>query len=213
MALGVLIWFLSKYIKNYYVMIESRFLTNLNSESGGRRPFIIPNEIADEIHLARIEVCQNSFVAGRSIRVLHREKNTGAVVVAVARGFDIYNLPSNDFVLLPQDVVSIIGNDTQVAKFREAAEARYSHSEQNSPASSISGMAEMELYHITLGEESPILGEHSNITNFMHKYGLLLVGIERSGNNALLKPNSTLLFCQGDTVWLVGDKLKINQLK
>ena len=47
----------------------------------------------------------------------------------------------------------------------------------------------------------------------MHKYGLLLVGIERSGNNALLKPNSTLLFCQGDTVWLVGDKLKINQLK
>ena len=36
---------------------------------------------------------------------------------------------------------------------------------------------------------------------------------ERSGNNALLKPNSTLLFCQGDTVWLVGDKLKINQLK
>ncbi len=213
MALGVLIWFLSKYIKNYYVMIESRFLTNLNSESGGRRPFIIPNEIADEIHLARIEVCQNSFVAGRSIRVLHREKNTGAVVVAVARGFDIYNLPSNDFVLLPQDVVSIIGNDTQVAKFREAAEVHYSHSEQNSPASSISGMAEMELYHITLGEESPILGEHSNITNFMHKYGLLLVGIERSGNNALLKPNSTLLFCQGDTVWLVGDKLKINQLK
>lgn len=213
LAVGLLIWFLSKYIKDYYIMIESRFLTNLNSESGGRKPFIIPNEIADEIHLARIEICQNSFAAGRSIRIIHRAKNTGAVVVAVTRGFDLFNLPSNDFVLLPQDVVSIIGNDSQVAKFREVAEAYDASGMQQAPLSAASGATDMELYHITLGPTSPILGEHSNITHFMQKYGLLLVGVERSGNNTLLKPNSTLLFCEGDTVWLVGDTNKINLLR
>jgi monovalent cation:H+ antiporter-2, CPA2 family len=197
----------SKNIKNYYNRIENRFLTNLNSESGGRRPLVIPRELADEIHIDKSEVESNSYVCGKTIGEIHREKRTGALVVRIVRGGRIINLPSKNELIFPGDIVVILGNDTQMNNFRMLTESTGEfHSMQESDA-------DLELCQVTLSDKSPLIGDNTNITKFMERYGLLIVGLEKSGNNNLITPNSTVSFEEKDTVWIVGDKNKIKKLE
>lgn len=198
----------SKNIKNYYNRIENRFLTNLNSESGGRKPLVIPRELADEIHIDKCEVENNSYVCGKTIGEIHREKKTGALIVRIARGGHLINLPSKNEMIFPGDIIVILGNDNQVSSFRAITEG--SVDEYHAIGDSD---ADLELCQVTLSSKSPLIGDDTNINKFMERYGLLIVGLEKSGNNNLITPNSTVNFEENDTVWVVGDKREIKKLE
>jgi CPA2 family monovalent cation:H+ antiporter-2 len=113
----------SKKIKEYYARIENRFLTNLNSE-GGRRSLILPRELADEIHIEKVEVEPNSFMAGKTISQIHRSKQTGALVIQMIRGLETIDLPANSEIIFPMDILIILGTDKQMMDFKEAAEEK-----------------------------------------------------------------------------------------
>ncbi len=203
-ALIISVVLASKKIKHYYSRIETRFLTNLNSE-GGRRSLVLPRELADEIHIEKIEVEPNSFISGKTISQIHRSKNTGALVIQILRGMEIIDLPVNTEIIFPMDILIILGTDRQIMDFKEAAE------EKLKPRDSAS--VEMELFQITLQESSPMVGENANITHIRNKFGVLLVGLEGEESNTFIRTTSATIIQPGDTVWVVGEKFKVKDLR
>ncbi len=203
-ALIISVVLVSKKIKLYYSRIETRFLTNLNSE-GGRRSLILPRELADEIHIEKVEVEPNSFIAGKTISQIHRSRNTGALIIQIFRGMEIVDLPVNTEIIFPMDILIILGTDKQIMDFKEAAEEKVKPREGAS--------SEMELFQITLQENSPMVGENANITHIREKFGVLLVGLEGEGNNTFIRTTSAIIIQPGDTVWVVGEKRVVKDLR
>ena len=203
-ALIISVVLVSKKIKNYYSQIETRFLTNLHSE-GGRRSLVMPRELADEMHIEKVEVEPNSFIAGKTISQIHKSKNTGALVIQLLRGMDIIDLPVNTEIIFPMDILIILGTDKQILDFKEAAE------EKIKPRTGTS--EEMELFQITLHESSPMIGENANITHIREKFGVLLVGLEGEESNTFIRTTSATIIQPGDTVWVVGEKNRIMALR
>ena len=202
-AMIISVVLVSKKIKEYYAKIENRFLTNLNSE-GGRRSLILPRELADEIHIEKVEVEPNSFMAGKTISQIHKSKQTGALVIQMVRGLETIDLPVNSEIIFPMDILIILGTDKQIMEFKEAAEETVQPREWSH--------AEMELFQITLGDTSPMVGENANITNIREKFGVLLVGLEGEENNTFIRTTSATIIQAGDTVWVVGEKNKVKRL-
>ena len=203
-ALIISVVLVSKKIKHYYSRIESRFLTNLNSE-GGRRSLVMPRELADEIHIEKVEVEPNSLLAGKDISHIHHLKNTGALIIQILRGMEVIDLPSNKEIIFPMDILIVLGTDKQIMDFKEASEEKRKQNE--GPG------AELELFQITLDEESPLVGENANITHIREKFGILLVGLEGEDSNTFIRTTSATIIQSGDTVWVVGEKNKVKDLK
>ncbi|MGM9773919.1 MAG: cation:proton antiporter [Candidatus Egerieousia sp.] len=196
---------LSKRIKRYYGQIEHRFLVNLDSE-GGRR-FVIPRDMANEMHMEKCVIGQNSFLAGKSIGEVHRKKNTGALVIQVIRGKHIFNLPPKTQVLYPADSLLLLGSDAQISAFMNLSDDVPYEDEVHE-----GDIIEMKLFQITLDENSPMVGCNANITQVREKFGVLIIGVEKENNDDFVRPNSSVLIEKGDTVWVVGSKLNIEKL-
>jgi len=197
---------LSQKIKGYYSRIETNFLTNLDSE-GGRR-FVVPREMANEIHMEKCVVGQNSYLAGRTIGVVHRKKDTGALVIQLIRGKKIINLPDKEQVFYPSDSLLILGSDKQLNSFIALSR----NAKEDEPVQEEDDSIEMRLFQITLSDKAPVLGHNANITAFRKKFGVLLVGVEKSHSDEFLRPNSTVTIESGDTIWVVGNREKVHKL-
>lgn len=202
-ALIISVVLVSKKIKHYYSRIETRFLANLNSE-GGRRSLMMPRELADEIHIEKVEVEPNSLLAGKDISHIHHLKKTGALIIQIVRGMEMIDLPSNKEIIFPMDILIVLGTDKQIMDFKEAAEEKRKQNE--GPG------AELELFQITLNEDSPLVGENANITHIREKFGVLLVGLEGEESNTFIRTTSATIIKGGDTVWVVGEKSKVSGL-
>lgn len=196
---------LSNKLKTYYKRIENRFLTNLNSEGGAA--FVIPKDMASEMHMDKCEVGQNSYIAGKSIGQIHREKDTGALVIQIERGESVINLPSKEQVLYPADNLLLLGSDTQIKSFTLLAE---NDKELEYPADD---SMEMRLFQISPQSHSPIVGHNANITQIREKFGVLIIGVEKAGSEDFLRPTSQVVIEPEDTIWVVGAKDKVLALK
>ncbi|MBQ6311151.1 MAG: cation:proton antiporter [Bacteroidales bacterium] len=197
---------LSQRIKGYYSRIERNFLSNLDSEGGSR--FVVPREMANEIHMEKCTVGQNSYLAGRTIGEVHRKKDTGALVIQLIRGSRVINLPHKEQTFYPSDSLLILGSDKQLGAFIELSKDR-----DKDPSSELNEETiEMRLFQITLGSRAPVVGHNANITAFRKQFGVLLVGVEKSDSDVFLRPNSTVTIEKGDTIWVVGNHDKVNSL-
>lgn len=196
---------LSKKIKRYYDQIENRFLANLDSD-GGRR-FIIPRDMANEMHMEKCVVGQNSYLAGKTIGEVHRERNTGALVIQIIRGMQIFNLPAKTEVFYPSDSVILLGSDEQIKSFIAlSADASFEDEVHEGE------LIEMKLFQITLEDNSPMVGRNANITQIREEFGVLIIGVEKECSEDFLRPNSSVTMVSGDTVWVVGSKDRIGRL-
>lgn len=194
---------MSKKIKGYYGRIENHFLTNLHSEGG--RSFVIPRDIADEMHIDKCSVGPNSFAAGKTIGEIHREKDTGALVIQILRGASIIDLPPKEQILYPADSVILLGSDTQIKSFSALAEDNITVPEDDNNPDRI----EMKLFQFTMKGDSPLLGQQANITAIREKFKVLIVGVEKRDDDDFLRPTSSIIIEAGDTIWVVGSKKNV----
>ena len=153
-------------------------------------------------------VGQNSYLAGRSIGMVHRKKDTGALVIQLIRGNKVIDLPHKDQVFYPSDSLLVLGSDKQLSSFIALSK---NVSEDEVPSQEDDSI-EMRLFQITLGEKAPVLGHNANITAFRNEFGVLLVGVEKSDSDNFLRPNSSVTIEKGDTIWVVGNREKVNKL-
>lgn len=196
---------LSNKAKLYYDKIEHRFLTNLNSEGG--KQFLIPRDVANELHMEQCEISQNSYLVGKSIGQVHREKNTGALVIQIQRGNLLIDLPHKDEILFPSDQLMLLGSDEQIKSFLSLSEDPLDTPIINSHP------IEMKLFQIDVTKDSPILGRNANITQIRDDFQILLIGVEKGDSEDFLRPTSAVTIEENDTLWIVGNSDNINYLK
>ena len=70
---------------------------------------------------------------------------------------------------------------------------------------------EVELDKFTIDHDSPFINKSIRESGIRTRTNGLVVGIERSGQR-ILNPESTIIFEEGDVVWIVGEKKLIDAI-
>lgn len=201
----------SKPIKLYSIAIERIFFQNLHSRDlqaevhGKVKPLYANRLLSREIHLAELDVPDNTTWAGKSLAQLDLSRKYGIMVSSIIRGGMRHNIPTANMQVYPGDRLEVIGNDDQLrlfaSKMSEAVETDDFFPEQHA----------MQLKCISVNASSPLCGVSVRDSGVRDRYRCMIVGFEE-GKEALGLPTASRRFGDGDLVWLVGEKDSLKKL-
>ncbi|RZM18401.1 MAG: sodium:proton antiporter, partial [Pedobacter sp.] len=193
----------SRKLQSFYNKLESRFLLNLNArEAQNQQPEILPWDT----HLAELTVSPESSLVGQTLIELSVREKYGVNIAMIERGKMVIPTPQRDERLYPHDKVMLIGTDDQLAAVKQLFEGSTNEtSEVSFPKE------DMSLQKIVINSISPVFGQSIRNSGIREITQGLVVGIERNGER-ILNPDSTLVFENGDIVWIVGNNKKVPNL-
>lgn len=193
-------------IKSFSTKIEKRFYTNLNLRESTKDISSVKHLLPWDAHLAHFDIATNSSLVGKQLAELKLREQFGINVAMIERGNIQLMIPGKDELLYPSDKISVIGTDEQITQFRLAIE------NANNAQLINQEFAEVSLTAISVHPGFPFLGQTIRDSNFRNKVSGLIVGIERN-EQRILNPDSNMQFELDDTLWIVGDSKKVNELK
>ncbi len=204
----------SKRTRKFYQMIESQFITNLNSresEENNNITNIIKEEMMPHkidaswnVNLTDLEVGQCAAFAGKTLAELDWRKEYGVNVVYIKRGDHLMYAPTTDARLFPSDRIGITATDEELERFLPVFNKNKSLSESQFNIEDIVLMKVRADWDNGLAEKR--LGD-SEIT--WHTGGMV-IGVERQAGD-FVNPNSDTVFEEGDIVWIVGERRRLNK--
>ncbi|OFZ56102.1 MAG: hypothetical protein A2428_11060 [Bdellovibrionales bacterium RIFOXYC1_FULL_54_43] len=188
-----------------YRWFEEGFLATFKEQKKTRRPADIYRELAPwEGHLLRVKIHPDSEVSGKRLRDSELRKKYGVNVVAIQRGSRTIVAPNPDHQLFPKDELLVLGTDEQVDKIRPLVESPFR-------ATGDSAIERYELRRIYVGPSSLLLGRSIRQSRIREDYSAMVVGIERQGNR-ILNPESDVVIKGDDTLLLVGESSRLDEL-
>lgn len=193
-------------IKAFSTKIEKRFYANLNLRENTNDVSSVKHLLPWDAHLAHFDIATNSSLIGKPLAELKLREQFGINVAMIERGSVQLMIPGKDELLYPFDKISVIGTDEQISQFRLAIE------NTNNAQLINQEFAEVSLTAISVHPGFPFLGQTIRDSNFRNKVNGLIVGIERN-EQRILNPDSSIRFELDDTLWVVGDSKKVNELK
>lgn len=195
----------SKRIKRFYGKIELRFLSNLNERD---KHDAEQNALAPwDTHFATFELTAQSPYVGKTLLEALIREEFGINIAMIKRGDIIINVPGRYERLYPNDILSVIGTDEQLKKFKEYLELWDEEKEKaNTQKQKIS------LQHFTIGQQSSLPGRSIRDSGIRERTRGLVVGIERRGRR-ILNPESNVVFETNDKIWIVGNEKRIQILR
>lgn len=201
----------SRRIKFYSIAIERIFSQNLRSRDlqsevhGKVKPLYANRLLSREIHIATLDVPENTAWAGKSLAELNLGREYGVMVSSVIRGGVRHNIPTATTLLYPGDRLEVIGNDEQLKVFA----SRMSAATEEAGVSA--GSRAMQLRCISVSAESPLCGVTVRDSGLRERYHCMIVGFEE-GRDALGLPSAARRFSDGDLVWIVGEDDALRKL-
>ncbi|HMR90856.1 MAG TPA: cation:proton antiporter [Chitinophagaceae bacterium] len=193
----------SKRIQSLYSRIRERFLANYNARDAKR----IKNDLLApwDAHMVEFVITSDMPGVGKTLRELAWREKYGINVAMIERGQRTINTPNRDQVIFPADIISVIGTDEQLDKFREDMEAAKSLVVERKPV-------EVVLEHFTVSENSVFANKNIREGQIREKIHGIVVGIENE-HGRVVNPDSSYIIRPGDIVWVVGDKLRMLSLQ
>lgn len=199
MALATLIF--SRKLQVFYERLEHRFLSNLNERESAKAK---KQEITPwDAHLAEFEVTAENSLIGKQLIELKLREDYGVNIALIERGTHAILVPDRYERVYPGDKLSVIGTDDQLAKFKELFDQ---------PAAPEENHVEPEdivLQNFTISRESRLCNQSIDHTGIRQTGKALVVGVERNGER-FLNPHSSMVLQDGDVIWVVGVRDKIN---
>lgn len=192
-------------LKNFYNRLEGKFLENLNARENGTIVNPASELLPWDIHLAEFEISPESSLAGKQLEEINIRKKFGINIASIERGKLRINIPPKEERLFPGDVISVIGTDEELEKFKNMLKV----SEKDTTEFISDG--EIALHQFIINSDSGLLGRSIRESG-IHKLKGLVVGIERNGER-ILNPDSTVKFEDGDLVWVAGEKNILSKIK
>jgi monovalent cation:H+ antiporter-2, CPA2 family len=199
---GLLILF-GRYSEPFYKRLESGFLKNLQATGSHKPRKVEPNSLAPwDANLIQLTLSADSEFVGQSLSQISIRERFGVMVAMIERGHKVILAPGRDVVLMPQDLLFLIGTDEQIKVLKPLVE----HVDES-------------VNHVdSYGLKSFLITEQSSMTHkTIRDCGLremihgLVVGIERNSQR-ILNPDSQMVLQSGDLVWVVGDLKKIKDV-
>jgi CPA2 family monovalent cation:H+ antiporter-2 len=191
-------------------IIEDRFLSNLNQKEEHEKKknplkSSINAHLSDrDIHLSMVTVSADSPFIGKRIKELDLRKNYGVNIVKITRGCKEIYLPSSDEFIYPSDSLVAIGTDMQIESFAKIMEADTQNNYRDAEK------PEITLVSFVIEADSELLGKNVAGSG-IRDLDCMIVEIDR-GKEAFVNPDKKFEFQEGDLVWIVGQKDKIQQI-
>lgn len=192
-------------LKKQYTRIEQKFKDNLNVRENTRLGK--NNNIVSDLHLAYLEVGQNSPFVGDRLSDSGLRRDYGVSVSSIQRGMRIMPLPDKDARIFPGDILGIIGTDDQIKHLNDDIECY----ERNAEALPV-GQAPVELVSIKVTPRSLMAEKSVKELNLPLKAHSMLVKILRT-DGTYESPMPDTIIHEGDVVWAVGNPKEIETLK
>ena len=132
-----------------------------------------------------------------------REKY-GVNIALIERGNLSLISPDRYERLYPGDKLSIIGTDDQLARMKDLFDKQ-----SKDAGEQVVHEDEITLKNFTVTRDSRLFHHTIRSSGIRNEAQALVVGLERNGER-MLNPESTIHLQEGDIVWVVGVKQRIN---
>ena len=179
-----------------YGHIEGRFTKNFNSRQA-QAAFHIPSGMENEFAMERLRMTAASPLAGKTLAQGQLRERYGANIVTIERGDNIIDLPDKDDILMPADILTVIGTEEQVSSIRADVEKEadllvHDHSAH-----------EMHMYRYHVEAGGPLCGLSIAQSNFPRRHNAMIVAIDR-GDKKIVNPTRDTVFMHNDLLWFVS---------
>jgi CPA2 family monovalent cation:H+ antiporter-2 len=199
----LLILLFSKKLQSFYGRIEKRFLVNLNAKESAEQARNHFNIVPWDGHVVYFDIPAEAPFAGQTLQELGWREKYGINVALIERGTRMLHVPGPQVRIFPADHVAVIGTDSQLQGFAGLIEgARGAAAEEQ--------QEHISLVQIAIHPNSPLLGKSIRDSGIRNIGKGLVVGMERNGNR-YLNPDSSMIFEEGDVVWVAGNRDLLRQ--
>ena len=211
-AVGLLIlMLLSRWLKKRSITLERLFIQNLQSrdieaqKQGKKKPLFANHLIDRDIHIANLELPDDSLWAGKTLYSLKLRNRFGVHISSILRGSKHINIPNGGTILFPGDKLQAIGNDEQLTKLSKAMKAELQ------PTITDIEKHEMKLRSFTISKTSPFIGKTLKDSGIRDEYNCMVVGVDEGQQNlTLITPSRSLQ--AGDVLWVVGEEKDLERI-
>lgn len=211
-AVGLLIlMLLSRWLKKRSITLERLFIQNLQSrdieaqKQGKKKPLFANHLIDRDIHIANLELPDDSLWAGKTLYSLKLRNRFGVHISSILRGSKHINIPNGGTILFPGDKLQAIGNDEQLTKLSKAMKAELQ------PTIMDIEKHEMKLRSFTISKTSPFIGKTLKDSGIRDEYNCMVVGVDEGQKNlTLITPSRSLQ--AGDVLWVVGEEKDLERI-
>lgn len=211
-AVGLLIlMLLSRWLKKRSIALERLFIQNLQSrdieaqKQGKKKPLFANHLIDRDIHIANLELPDDSLWAGKTLYSLRLRNRFGVHISSILRGSKHINIPNGGTILFPGDKLQAIGNDEQLTKLSKAMKAELQ------PTITDIEKHEMKLRSFTISKTSPFIGKNLKDSGIRDEYSCMVVGVDEGQKNLTLITPSRCLQA-GDVLWVVGEEKDLERI-
>ena len=211
-AVGLLIlMLLSRWLKKRSITLERLFIQNLQSrdieaqKQGKKKPLFADHLIDRDIHIANLELPDDSLWAGKTLYSLKLRNRFGVHISSILRGSKHINIPNGGTILFPGDKLQAIGDDEQLTKLSKAMKAELQ------PTITDIEKHEMKLRSFTISKTSPFIGKTLKDSGIRDEYNCMVVGVDEGQQNLTLITPSRCLQA-GDVLWVVGEEKDLERI-
>lgn len=210
-VIAIVLMVMSRKLKRHSIRLERLFVMNLRSRDiaaqarGKRRPLYEGRLLDRDIHIAEIEIPEDSRWAGKRLSQLRLRNRFGVHVSSILRGIRRINTPSGDCIIFPGDKIQAIGSDSQLAKFSTAADIEIYQEDTEIERK------EMQLKQLLVTSESMFIGKTLSESKIRDEYHCMVVGLD-TGKKNLTMISPTYRFEDGDIIWIVGEADALKRL-
>ena len=211
-AVGLLIlMLLSRWLKKRSITLERLFIQNLRSrdieaqKQGKKKPLFADHLIDRDIHIANLELPDDSLWAGKTLYSLKLRNRFGVHISSILRGSQRINIPNGGTILFPGDKLQAIGDDEQLTKLSKAMKAELQ------PTITDIEKHEMKLRSFTISKTSPFIGKTLKDSGIRDEYNCMVVGVDEGQQNLTLITPSRCLQA-GDVLWVVGEEKDLERI-
>ena len=199
----------SRHVKWVSIKMERVFLQNLRSRevmaqtNTTGEPGYAGRLNSRNIHIAELEVPEDSAWGGCHLRHLGFSHHDGVMIAAIVRGSHRINVPDGDTMIFPGDRIEAIGSDESLQLFQQ----RMNHELAVLPQTA----SKLLLRRLLVREGSPLIGTALRDSGIRSEYHCMAVGFEDADGN--IEPaTAERVIVRHDAIWVVGEDDSLHTL-
>lgn len=207
---AVALMVISRSLKRRSIKMERMFMQNLRSRDiaaevmGRKRPLYEGRLLDRDIHIADIDVPENSLWAGKTLRELELRNKYGVHVSSILRGIQRINTPNGDMMVFPGDRLQAIGSDDQLTALSSAMNREIREKDPEIEK------REMKLRQVIINADGTFAGKTMKESGIRDKFNCMVIGIEEGKENlSPVDPSRKLE--KDDIIWIVGEEEDIKR--
>lgn len=207
---AVALMVISRSLKRRSIKMERIFMQNLRSRDiaaevmGRKRPLYEGRLLDRDIHIADIDVPENSLWSGKTLRELELRNKYGVHVSSILRGIQRINTPNGDMMVFPGDRLQAIGSDDQLTALSSAMNREIREKDPEIEK------REMKLRQVIINADGTFAGKTMKESGIRDKFNCMVIGIEEGKENlSPVDPSRKLE--KDDIIWIVGEEEDIKR--